>query len=270
MRVVLHILLLGAAVLASAAYAGGDAQPAGRLLVHFHGIGGQRWWDTAFVNALREGGLDGEVITCNWTDNIHPLTVLRACDRNRREASAIARLITERYRQNPARRIYITGHSGGAAIAVWALEDLPDDVVVEAVALIAPALSPDYDLSRALRRVRTRMYVFSSPRDRVLLDWGTRLLCTMDGRQSRAAGLYGFVMPAGADVRQYAKLSPQPYRTEWLRCYGNLGSHICAMRPLFARLYIAPLLLTGRAPAPPAGESAAQHAAALGRQNSDG
>lgn len=243
-----------------AGIAAADAGRAGRLLVHIPGIGGERWWDDRFVEALRQGGLDAETVVCNWTGGAEPVKVLRAGERNRQRASEIARLIVERHRADPARRLYITAHSGGTAVAVWALEELPEDVMVEAVVLMAPALSPGYDLSRALRRVRTRMYVFSSPHDRLLLDWGTRLVCTMDGQQCRAAGLYGFVMPPGADRRQYAKLDPQPYRREWLLRYGNFGGHLCTLRPQFARRYIAPLMLSGRLPQPPATQATGRHA----------
>ena len=54
---------------------------------------------------------------------------------------------------------------------VKALEDLPIGSV-EAVVLLAPAISPDYDLSKALKAVSREMVVFWSPLDVIVLGAG--------------------------------------------------------------------------------------------------
>jgi hypothetical protein len=71
---------------------------------------------------------------------------------------------------------------------------------------------------------------------------------TMDGVRGDAAGLKGFVQPRTGDAEQYKKIVPQPYQRSWALRYGNVGSHICALRPKFARDYVARLLLTGKPP----------------------
>ena len=59
------------------------------------------------------------------------------------------------------------------------------------VFLLASALSPEYDLSKALGHVRGKVYVFTSPGDSLVLGTGTRLFGTIDGIKSDAAGLNG-------------------------------------------------------------------------------
>jgi pimeloyl-ACP methyl ester carboxylesterase len=153
-------------------------------------------------------------------------------------------MITDKYRADPRTRIYLSGHSGGTAIAVWALERLPPDVKVDTLLLIASALSPTYDLSPALRRVRGRAYALHSPYDPVL-GIGTRMFGTIDGIRTDAAGRVGFTPPpTAADPPQYAKLTTVGYGPGWIRL-SNIGDHIGPMMRPFAREVIAPLLQTG-------------------------
>ena len=50
-------------------------------------------------------------------------------------------------------------------MAIWVLEKLPDDVHVDTLVMLACAMSPQYDLSPALRHVSGKAYVFVSPLD---------------------------------------------------------------------------------------------------------
>jgi len=219
-----------------------EMRPA-RVVLHINGIAGRLPLDDALLRGLRDGGVEAEFLIHDWTGADAGIPALRNGARHREQAGRIAELISGRLARNPRTLLTITCHSGGAGLAVWALERLPDDLQVEDVFMFAPALSPAYDLSAALARVRGRMLVFSSPYDSVILDVGTRLFGTIDGVKSVAAGLNGFVMPAGADAVLYRKLVPVPYKPHWLLEYGNAGSHICAMGPLFARHVVARLML---------------------------
>jgi alpha-beta hydrolase superfamily lysophospholipase len=156
-------------------------------------------------------------------------------------------MIEDRARANPEARIVITGHSGGSGLAVWALESLPDDVRIDTLVMLAPALSPQYDLSTALRHVK-RAYAFNSEHDPVLGP-GTRAFGTIDRIMTNAAGRVGFQKPDGADDEQYAKLVQVPYDRGFL-LLGNIGDHIGPMMPRFAAKVIAPLILTGELPRP--------------------
>jgi pimeloyl-ACP methyl ester carboxylesterase len=172
---------------------------------------------------------------------------LAASQRHRSEARKIAAELTRLYRENPHRRIYLTSHSAGTGVAAFALAQLPDDVRIESWLLLASALSPQYDLSPALRPVRTKAYSLYSPHDWIV-GWGTRNFGTIDRIKTDSGGLIGFTPPENAaDVWQYEKLVQIPYDNDWMRL-GNNGDHIGTMMPRFSRQMLAPLLLTGELP----------------------
>ena len=58
--------------------------------------------------------------------------------------------------------------------------------------LLAPALSPEYDLTAALRAVSREMVVFWSPLDIFMLGMGTKVFGTADRVRTAGAGLVGF------------------------------------------------------------------------------
>ena len=106
------------------------------------------------------------------------------------------------------------GLSAGTSIVVFSLEQLPANYKVEDVVLFGASTSSTYDLTRALRRVNDKMYVFTSENDSVL-----KFLVPMSGTADRAsgtvpaAGLNGFRLPAGASpaTRQlYTKVVTDP------------------------------------------------------------
>ncbi len=213
------------------------------LIYHLNGIGGERSIDHNLVGGLLAGGLEAEPKFHDWTAGQDGLVALQSRKLHEEQAKKVAEELAAEFKRHPGRPIHVTSHSGGAGIAVWALELLPDEVMIDSVLMISPALSPDYDLTRALKHVRGSVYVFSSPYDTIVLGRGTKLFGTIDGKKVEAAGLKGFVCPPGADEQQYKKLIAQPYQREWAKLYGNGGSHICGMQKTFARDYVAPLIL---------------------------
>jgi hypothetical protein len=124
---------------------------------------------------------------------------------------------------------------------VWALEQLPADIKIDRLLMLSSALSPTYDLSRALAHVRYAAYSFHSEYDTLVLKYGTMALGTIDRELVPAAGYAGFVEPESADHRQYEKLRQIPYDAAWMRL-GNAGDHIGATAPAFAEQILAPLL----------------------------
>ena len=239
--------VLGVLAFVSSAFA---AQPDPRTadyLLHLPGIAGYHWVDRTMIGGLRDGGYAGRLAVHDWPGENAGLGALLARERNDREAQKVADAIERRYREHPSRRIVITAHSGGTGIAVWALEKLPADVKVDDVLLLASALSPEYDLTHALRRVRGKMYAFTSTGDALILGMGTRTFGTIDGVKCEAAGKCGFVRPAAADAAQYEKLVQVPYTSEWMRD-GNIGDHIGPMSRPFSAKVLAPIVLGGDSP----------------------
>jgi hypothetical protein len=217
-------------------------------LLHLPGIGGKRTIDLAMVGGLEQGGFKGDVEIYDWTENDQGLDALIKIQRNKKEAELIAKKITDRFDKDPSSPIYLTCHSGGGGLAIWAMEDLPDRVKIHTLLMMSSALSPNYDLSKALSHLTGKAYVFSSLEDQLVLGTGCRLFGTIDGVKTDAAGRVGFLRPPGADARQYAKLVPMPYHPEWIRL-GDRGDHVGGMNRRFARLVLAPLVLSGELPA---------------------
>ena len=213
-------------------------------LLHLPGIGGERSIDQTLTEGLVQGGVEADVEIYDWTATDVGLSALYARQRHQREADVVATKITQRFRADPRTRIYLSGHSGGTGIALWALERLPPDVKVESLLMLASAMSPSYDLSPALRHVRGRAYALYSLYDPVL-GVGTRMFGTIDGVKTDAAGRVGFTKPPNAaDPRQYEKLVSIGFDPAWIRL-SNIGDHIGPMMRPFAREVLAPLLRTG-------------------------
>jgi pimeloyl-ACP methyl ester carboxylesterase len=164
--------------------------------------------------------------------------------RNESEARRLAERI-ERYQdQYPGRRVNIIALSAGTGIAAWALESLAPKYHVGTVVFLGSALSREYDLGPALRRVDGHLYVFYSDRD-PLLKYGLLLTGSVDRESTRAAGLSGFALPAGASPqsrRAYAdKLRLRPYASEYAK-YGYYGLHTDSTSPRFIARVVYPLL----------------------------
>jgi pimeloyl-ACP methyl ester carboxylesterase len=151
--------------------------------------------------------------------------------------------------RSPAAPVYLVGKSGGTGVVVRALEHLPDSAV-EASVLISPAISPAYDLTRALRAVRREVVVFWSPLDVIVLGAGTRIFGTIDRVKTVSAGLVGFRPPRSPTEAQrasYAKLRQVRWRPG-MAATGYLGGHVGPDSPAFLRRYVVPLLRASEAP----------------------
>jgi hypothetical protein len=223
----------------------GNAAAGELLVIHLPGIGGHMYMDDELVKGLREGGVSGRIEIYNWTCGDPGLPALHAMERNQKQAEKIAAMIVDEKRKRPEVSVRITSHSAGSGLAVWALERLPEGVQVEDVVMIAPALSPGYDLSAALRHVRGKVFVLYSEFDALVLGVGTKLFGTIDGVRTEAAGMVGFVVPEGADAEEYRKVVEIPYQPEWTR-YGNNGDHIGGMMRRFVEAVVAPMVLDER------------------------
>lgn len=162
----------------------------------------------------------------------------------RRGAEKLAAEVRASLAAYPNRPVFLVGKSGGTAIVVGALERLPEGSVASAL-LLASALSPGYDLTRALRAVRGEVVAFWSPLDVLLLGLGTLLFGTMDRRHSVGAGLVGFRFPPGLDDEGRRLYRDRLRQIRWGRAMarsGHLGGHAGTDNPAFLRRYVVPLL----------------------------
>lgn len=211
-------------------------------LLHLPGIGGEMSIDRSLIRGLKDGGWEGTTKIYDWTEHDPGIDALHARKRNDREAQIVADMIERKLKEDPKLQITLTSHSGGTGIAVWALEKLPPGLHVRTLVLLASALSPDYDLTAALKHVSGNACVYYSENDTLVLGAGTQLFGTIDGKKSVAAGLVGFKMPADGDKEQYEKLIQQPWIKDWM-VFENAGSHIgCMSRPFVSRV-LAPAMI---------------------------
>ena len=159
------------------------------------------------------------------------------------QAGRIAEEVLAYREKSPGAPVYLVGKSGGTGVVVRALEALPDGAV-DAAVLIAPAVSPGYDLTRALRALRREMVVYWSPLDMIILGAGTRVFGTIDRVHGVSAGLVGFrpsAVPTAEQTAQYGKLR----QVRWgphMATTGYFGGHVGPDSPAFLRKYVVPLL----------------------------
>lgn len=238
---VLAVLVLSGGCMPPLAGSSSPMRAGSTYLLHLPGIAGDTPFDRWWIDAIAQEGAADRVELFDWTCHDPWIHALQAYGRNHEEARKVADLIGQWHRRDRAGKIILTAESGGTGVLVWALELLPKDVQVDAVVLVAPAISPGYDLSRALAHVRGRMYYFDSPGDWWVLGLGTRTFGTMDGKNVNSAGFVGFHEPPDADPAEYEKLVEIKYEQRWW-WWGNFGGHTGAMSITFAEKYIAPLL----------------------------
>ncbi len=219
---------------------------------YFDGAGGGgvvNW-----VGGVRQGLLDagyggaGEVF--KWNTGLGVVSDQEAgVEYKRSRAAEAARSIRRYASDHPGAPVTLIGLSAGTSVAVFTLEALPAGSPVESVILLGASISDDYDLTRALQRVRNRMYVFTSERDAVLA-FAVTIAGTADRRtDTLSAGLRGFRMPPrpSAETRaQYARLVHIRWKPEFALA-GNVGGHTDAVKASFVQEYIAPLIMAGMA-----------------------
>ncbi len=209
------------------------------------GGGGITNWSGGVRRGLQRGGYDGSGEMYTWQTGLGALADQTAGNRyKRKKAGALARRLVEYRRQHPDAAVTMIGLSAGTALTVFALESLPEDVMVENVFLLSGSLSATYDLTEALGHVRGKMYVTTSPRDAVLTAL-VPLAGTADRGSGTTAtiGVQGPQLPHGASAearRVYdSKLVVMPWRSEFAR-YGNFGGHTDTVSALFIERYVAP------------------------------
>lgn len=220
------------------------------LVVILPGIEGRSTANLNIAYGLDEGGVQSAIEIRDWGTPIPGgfLINLTDLERNHQEAEALQARITDYQRSYPGRPVHVIGHSGGAGIALLAMEKFAYDQKISSVILLAAAVSPRYDLRDAIRHTENGVYNFHSPFDRILLDIGTRMFGTMDRSHDASAGVNGFELPYQADKAMEAAYQAGLHQVKWnssMLARANDGGHFgWTARPYVAQ-DIAPLLKTG-------------------------
>lgn len=217
---------------------------AGLVLVA-DGVGGLNLLGLALQYVLPPSGSPHVVQVVNWGHGFGRWHSDLTNVQNHAAQALVVAAEVEAFRvRRPGQPVFLIGKSGGTGVVVRALEQLPAESV-ETVILVAPALSPTYNLAQALRAVRRELVVFWSPLDVFVLGLGTRFFGTMDRVKSVSAGLVGFKPPLDLDdagQAQYAKLRQVRWRLSMAPTW-YLGGHVGPDSPKFLRKYVVPLLV---------------------------
>jgi len=223
-----------------------DARQSRGLVLVLGGVGGLGRCGANLRLAARAGRLPCAVESFAWGHGFGRwyADLTEVADLGR-DAERVAEAVRRFRAEHPGEPVFVVAKSGGAGVAVWALERLDPEAVERAV-LLAPALSPRYDLTAALRAVKRGVVVFWSPLDVMILGVVTRLFGTIDGVRTRGAGLVSFAVPGpdepdGPRRCQYAKLRQVCWRPR-MAGLGHLGGHFGSEHPRFLRACVVPLL----------------------------
>jgi len=213
------------------------------------GIEGEGRLNHAIARGLKRGGVPYAVEIFDWGAPYGALNWHRNLTdyrRNQSQARQLAAHITDYWTRYPGRPVHLVAHSGGAGIALMTLEALPADAEIETVILLAPAVSPTYDLLAALERTQRGIWNFHSRTDIAFLGVGTTVFGTIDRQHVLAAGSVGFTIPAElgheASVTYDRLLHQRPYRAEMAHV-GHPGSHVGWAGQDFVQQYLVPIIM---------------------------
>jgi pimeloyl-ACP methyl ester carboxylesterase len=214
--------------------------------VVLHGIIGNKAFEPSIIEGLTKADVPSAIEMYDWTNGSPNLIYnLRGLEHNRREAKRLAEKIIAYQDQYPGRPVYLIGYSGGAGLAVMALEELPPNRKITGAVLLAPALSPDYDLRLALSRTESGIHNFYSPYDVPIMMVLSTAFGTMEGRHTIGAGGVGFKTPAdltGEDRKRYEEMLVQHAYTFDMAAEGHLSDHFGWTKSGFIRRWVAPLV----------------------------
>jgi pimeloyl-ACP methyl ester carboxylesterase len=221
-------------------------QPSARgVVIVIGGVGGMDLLASTVFTALPRAGVTHEIREFNWTHGKgKPLTDLRDTLHLRQKAEELADLVRLLKAENPNRPVFLLAKSGGTGLALRTAELLPANTL-ERIVLLAAAVSPGYDLRRALQATRGEIVCFYSSHDQLILNFGTRNFGTIDRVYGPAAGLHGFKLPtpgmSDADHDLYRRLVQIPWTSRNLLELNN-GTHMGSAFPAFLGAEVAPWL----------------------------
>jgi len=208
------------------------------------GAGNFDFGDVGIRQGLEAAGYRGQVASVLWTVSFNP-AIDQRLGNARLGAVRLARAIEEYADRYPGRPINLIGLSAGTGVAIWALEQLKPGYMVDNVVLLASSLWYRYDVSKALRHVRGRIYNYYSPQDPVLAG-PMKIFGTVDGVFGEdGAGAVGLRPPRGADRVVNIRWEPS------FAAYGYTGDHLSATSPRFVEAYISKHIISGPAASAP-------------------
>jgi pimeloyl-ACP methyl ester carboxylesterase len=225
-------------------------------LYYFDGAGGgtaKKNWAEGVKDGLLAGGYPGAGEMFTWETGKGLIADQDASvEFKRGKAKEAAAKMVAHVNEYPGKPLNLLGFSAGTAVAIFALEELPESVKIDQMVLLGTSISENYDMTEALKHVKGHVYIYTSTRDRML-----SFLMPFSGTADRkmddpGAGINGFVLPPGANAetrRLYAeKIVTIPW-TAKKESDGDYGRHFDNIKMEFIRDYVTPLYLGKKVPA---------------------
>lgn len=206
-------------------------------------------WAGGIKDGFLAAGYDGAGEMVSWETGDGLLADQTAGVEFKRErAHRLVERILWYQEEQPGAPMHVLGFSAGTGEAIYGLEQLPESVKVDRVVLLGASFSHDYDLTEALKRVKDKLYLFTSTHDK-MIGFATRIAGTTDRkRHDPSIGISGPILPEGATEetrRLYEeKIILVPHSKE-MEGDGNHGKHFDNVKAEFVRDYVAPLLMEG-------------------------
>lgn len=213
------------------------------LVLVLTGIEGQSFLNVGLLAGLIDGGIQSAVEIIDWTTGYRPLVVyhLRALSRNRRVAQGLANRIVQYQDRYPGRPVWLVGHSGGAGMALLVAEAMPEDRKLTGIVMLAAATSPQFDPSRAISQVQTKVWNYYSWLDAAFLIVFTTLAGTIDGPHGIASGAIGLRSDQAREAMAAGRLVQVCWNWKMLFQF-NPGEHFGCVHRVFVAEEIAPLI----------------------------
>jgi len=236
---VLVVCLAGCATVPPAAEPGLPDSPKPVVIVA-DGAGDFRACSGTLRSTAAADGLNLEVVTFVWSHG-YLRNVADQTDSNhaRNRGEMLAELVRWHLGRFPGTPVTLLGHSAGCAVVLSAAEQLPGGSL-DRLVLLSPSISEGYDVAPALMATREGIDVFVSDKDWVWLGLMVRILGTTDNPlAARAAGRFGFAVPAEGDIANKVRMhrwSPDE------QALGHDGGHFGFYQPGYVREKLFPLI----------------------------
>ena len=222
------------------------------LVLVLPGIEGEGIFNWEIVHGLEKAGVPYALEIRDWTTGIAPLFLYHLMDHKRclAEARSVAERIERYARWHEGKPLWIVAQSGGGGMAVLVLEAMSEDCQVDGVVLIAPGIGREYNLAKALRRVREKVYNYHSRSDVFFLGVGTTVFGNIDRTHGKSAGRHGFVVPDGLPDEDKAlyrsKLQQFDCSSKGVtKGTGHIGLHLTSSDRRFIETVVAPHIWNG-------------------------
>ncbi|MBI5865866.1 MAG: hypothetical protein HZB38_15450 [Planctomycetes bacterium] len=202
------------------------------------GAGNTDFGDAGIRAGLEAAGYKGEVAAYIWTISFNVALDQTLRFNAKGKGENLARLIEQFMDKHPGVPVNIVGLSAGTGVGIWALENLKEGYSVENVVLLGSSLWYRYDVGKAARHVKGKIYVYFSPNDAILAG-PMKIFGTIDGVfGEEGAGSVGLQSKGGAD-----RIVNIRWRPEWEK-YGYYGGHTDGTSSAFVKAVLSHHLLT--------------------------